>query len=141
MSVTLATDRPFGHVSNAFGKLAEQFNKGFYGFVPNETWTPNVNLYETDAAYVVCADLAGVDKDKIDIVVHEQRLILRGARSVPVTEESRPPQEPPRRTRIHLMEIDHGSFNREVELPNDVAAERITASYRNGMLWIELPKR
>ena len=38
------------------------------------------------------------------------------------------------------MEIDHGTFSREVELPQDVDREQITATYRNGMLWIEIPK-
>ena len=38
------------------------------------------------------------------------------------------------------MEIDHGAFSREVELPHDVDKERINAVYREGMLWIELPK-
>ena len=38
------------------------------------------------------------------------------------------------------MEIDHGGFCREVELPEDVDRDRIAANYRNGMLWIELPK-
>ena len=39
------------------------------------------------------------------------------------------------------MEIDHGSFCREVELPNDVANDKIIATHRNGLLWIELPKK
>jgi HSP20 family molecular chaperone IbpA len=39
------------------------------------------------------------------------------------------------------MEIDHGSFCREVELPHDVARDRISAVYRDGLLWIELPKK
>ncbi len=38
------------------------------------------------------------------------------------------------------MEIDHGAFSREVELPLDVNRENIAANYRNGMLWIEIPK-
>lgn len=38
------------------------------------------------------------------------------------------------------MEIDHGAFSREVELPLDINSEDITANYRNGMLWIEVPK-
>jgi HSP20 family molecular chaperone IbpA len=39
------------------------------------------------------------------------------------------------------MEIDHGAFVRAVELPRNVANNRITAEYRNGILWIELPKK
>jgi len=43
--------------------------------------------------------------------------------------------------RVHMMEIDHGAFFREVELPEHVAHSKIAAHYRNGMLWIELPKK
>jgi HSP20 family molecular chaperone IbpA len=43
--------------------------------------------------------------------------------------------------KVHLMEIDHGSFAREVELPVDVHKEQITARYVDGLLWIELPKK
>jgi HSP20 family molecular chaperone IbpA len=39
------------------------------------------------------------------------------------------------------MEIDHGPFARNVELPSDVHHEQISASYRNGLLWIEIPKK
>jgi len=52
-----------------------------------------------------------------------------------------PESQPAPRYRVHLMEIDHGKFSREVELPNDIHHEQINATYRNGMLWIELPKK
>ena len=42
--------------------------------------------------------------------------------------------------RVHVLEIDHGSFSRNVELPRNVNKDRIEASYSNGLLWIELPK-
>src|SRR6202012_3467649 len=108
------------------GKLNDPMQKGYYNFCPSETWTPNVNLYETERAYLVCVDLAGVDKEKIDVEVVEQRLTLRGTRPVPVypgEEDAGETQH--RRVRVHLMEIDHGSFCREVELPHDVRREEI----------------
>jgi HSP20 family molecular chaperone IbpA len=49
-------------------------------------------------------------------------------------------QSPPRRVRVHLMEIDHGGFCRDVELPEDVDRDKIRAHYRDGILWIEIPK-
>jgi HSP20 family protein len=123
----------------------EQMQKGFFNFCPNETWTPNVNLYENDVAYVVCVDLSGVDKEKIVVEVADQKLTLRGARLVPTLPELEggisPVGEPHPKLRVHLMEIDHGPFCREVELPADVDRERITAAHRNGLLWIELPKK
>jgi HSP20 family protein len=121
-------------------KILEQLqNKGYYGYFSNENWTPNVNLYETEGAYLVCVDLAGVEKEKIEIEVVDGRLRLSGNRVVPMWTEGK--ENTNVRVRMHLMEIDHGSFAREVELPQDVYHEQINARYRDGMLWIELPKK
>ncbi len=143
MSVSTAAEPPpFGQIARQMTKIMEQAQKGYFNFCPSETWTPNVNMYETDEGYHVCADLAGVDKDKIDVVVHDQRLTLRGTRTVPSCEEIEGDGDPAtHRIRVHVMEIDHGSFCREVELPRDVAAEEIVAKYDNGVLWIHLPKK
>jgi HSP20 family protein len=113
--------------------------KGYFNYCPNETWTPCVNLYETDQAYLVCVDLAGVDKEQIDVLVEDQTLRIHGTRAVPTPEDA--PEQPERRLRVHLMEIDHGNFTRSVELPANVIKDGIAATHRNGMLWIELPKK
>jgi HSP20 family protein len=145
MSIETASEPNFATVQRQMQRLMEQMQKGFFNFCPNETWTPNVNLYENDASYVVCVDLAGVDKEKIEVVVADQKLTLRGARLVPTLPELEggisPPGDAHPKLRVHLMEIDHGPFCREVELPADVDRERITAAHRNGLLWIELPKK
>ncbi len=140
MTVEVASEPPFGSVARQMNKLVDQMNKGYYNFLPNETWTPSVNLYETETAYVVCVDLAGVDKEKIDLTVADQRLKLRGARAVPIQPDTEA-EMASKRVKVHLMEIDHGGFSREVELPHDVEHDKISANYRNGMLWIELPKK
>jgi len=113
--------------------------KGYYSFFTHQTWTPSVNLYETGRCYLVCVDLAGVDKQKIDIEVVGQQLIIKGMRTVPVAV---PESEGEcGRPRMHVMEIDHGPFAREVEMPQNVESEKINARYVDGMLWIELPKK
>jgi HSP20 family protein len=87
-------------------------------------------------------DLAGVDKTKIDLEVANSRLSIRGNRSVPSYDEGEENATAEKgKLRVHMMEIDHGAFFREVELPEHVAQSKITAHYRNGMLWIELPKK
>ncbi len=140
MSVTVATEQPFGSLARQMNKLVDQMHKGYYNFAPGETWTPSVNLYETDAAYLVCVDLAGVEKDKIDITVEDHILKIKGQRPVPSPAEGETDLRG-RRVRVHLMEIDHGSFSRDVELPLDVLHDKIAARYRSGLLWIELPKK
>ncbi len=133
----------YGSVVRQLGRALDQLQKGFFSFCPVETWAPAVNLYETEAAYYVCVDLSGVQKEKIDLVVADGQLRLRGQRPVPVVPPAgedlpRPGNE---RVRIHLMEIDYGPFCREVALPADADQDRIVASYRDGMLWVELPKK
>ena len=137
MSISTATEQPFPNMTRQANKLMEQFQKGF--FYPSESWTPNVNLYETSSSYLVCVDLAGVEKEKIDVEVADHRLKLRGSRQMPNYNPDEPP-DPNEKVRIHLMEIDHGAFVREVEIPTDSDRQNITASYRNGLLWIEIPK-
>jgi HSP20 family protein len=128
-------------------RILEQIqSKGYYGFYPNENWTPSVNLYEIEAAYLVCVDLAGVEKNKIDIEVEGNRLRLRGNRAVPTSKQNGDAEAPTgaphqARLRVHLMEIDYGPFARDVELPNDVRHDAINAKYLDGLLWIELPKK
>lgn len=136
MAMLTAAEEQYPNMTRQASKLMEQFQKGF--FYPNETWTPAVNLYETQSAYWVCVDLAGVDKDKIDVEVADHRLKLRGSRDVPTCSPA--DVDPQEKVKVHLMEIDHGAFTREVEIPTDSDRQNIKASYRNGMLWIEIPK-
>ena len=150
MSMTATSDPPFSNLGRRANKMTEQMmQKGYFNFCPSETWTPAVNLYEHDDAYLVCVDLAGVDKEKIDVEVQDNQLTLRGTRHVPVPDDYRGPAgvsadaaaaAAGRKPRVHLMEIDHGSFCRQVELPVDVLRDQITAQYVNGMLWVEIPK-
>jgi HSP20 family protein len=143
MPQSAAADPPFQNLAGQTRRMMDQMQKGYYGFYPGETWTPSVNLYETGSAYLVCVDLAGVEKEKIDLEVHENRLRLKGTRAVPMRDDiasDESTEQDGKRVRIHLMEIDNGSFTREVELPENVDQEKIIAEYRNGILWIEIPK-
>ena len=146
MSMTATSDPPFSNLGRVSKMTEQMMQKGYYNFCPSETWTPSVNLYETDTSYLVCVDLSGVDKEKIDVEVLDNQLTLKGTRAVPMLDglmhphDDAAPNPGARRLRVHLMEIDHGAFCRQVELPEDVLREHITAQYLNGMLWIEIPK-
>jgi HSP20 family protein len=138
--VRLATEGPYGNIRRQHTKgIDPSSGIGYYNFCGADTWSPPVNLYETETAYLVCVDLAGVDKEKIDIEVLAGELTLRGNRLVPAMHPKTDRGES--RLRVHLMEIDHGSFCRSVELPPDAARDEINATYRDGLLWIEIPKK
>lgn len=135
------SDPPFSKFTKQAGKILESVTQGYCGFAhTDQTWAPSVNLYETNDAYRVCVDLAGVDKERIELSVHGPLLMIRGEREVPRSPQASRAVAAANRARVHRMEIDHGPFAREVELPADVDSQAISATYRNGLLWVELPK-
>lgn len=97
-------------------------------------WRPAMNAYRCEGAIRVCFDLAGVDKERIDIQIEPGRLVVRGVRKPPEPSSGEPCAE-----QILAMEIDHGPFLRELRLPVNVSRDDVTAEHRNGLLWINLP--
>lgn len=108
----------------------------FGEFSPRDSWTPAINVYRMERSIEVCADLAGLDKRDIDVQVEPGRLIVRGVRRAPD-----PSCHDEAKLRIISMEIDHGTFCREVPLPEHVDLSRALSRYENGMLWVSLPLR
>lgn len=103
----------------------------FFRFSPPDAWQPATNLYETEERYVVCMDLAGVKRDEINVEARQGVLVICGQRESP---------RPQSRSKVHLMEIDHGSFRRTITIPSSVNIDNIRARYVDGYLWVELPK-
>lgn len=99
---------------------------------PHAPWQPPMNAYLCDKSIRVCFDLAGVDKQHIDIQIEPGRLVVRGVRKAQEPAEHYPQQ-------ILAMEIDHGPFRRELRLPAQVLRDEVTAEHHNGLLWINLP--
>ena len=94
-------------------------------------WNPAVDLYEKDDSFVITAELAGVDKDKISIDLKDGVLTLSGERSDDgeVKEDS-----------YYRRERTYGKFRRAFSLPADVDSEKIKAEFKDGVLQIEVPK-
>ena len=126
-----------------FSSLAKQMNKWMdhvlpaeRRYYPGDIWSPAVNLYEDEDHYHIVADLSGLKSETIDIHVEGATLVISGQRGTPR------PTEVGGVLQVHLMEIDHGAFCRTLDIPESVDVDQIpNAMYRNGLLWIELPKK
>jgi HSP20 family protein len=130
-----ATEDSFERLSRRLGKMMDELSGSqFFTFSRNESWRPALNLYETDTHFIICVDLAGMPRDRIDIRAEPGRIVIRGDRADP-----KPPGERPLNC-VHRMEIDVGPFYREVALPATTDVDRIQATYREGFLWIHAPK-
>jgi len=116
--------------------LDKVLGASFRHFGPCDAWKPAINLCEFDDHYCLVADLAGMQAGKIDLRVEAGTLLITGERPMPSNRESDRSDE----MRLHLMEIDHGRFLREVKLPEDVVVDSIEATYRSGYLWVKIPR-
>lgn len=96
-------------------------------------WRPVVDIYENDKHEIVLrAELPGLKREEIDIRVENNTLTLRGERK----RDAEVKQE-----NYHRVERSYGSFSRSFSLPNTVSAEKVTATFTDGVLTITLPLR
>ena len=134
MATRIVTQEGFFYLSEKMSPAMEDLVRRSWRFSASPRWQPAVNICETPDTYCVCVDLAGMRRDKIDVRVEPGRLTIQGQRPIPR------PKAKCDQLRMRQMEINHGPFCRELDLPPDVDTDNIAATYRNGMLWIELPK-
>jgi HSP20 family molecular chaperone IbpA len=128
------SDKTRGFAGRIEMTVEEMLSRQYIRFCSTDPWKPNINVYETEEAIVVCADLAGMKPHAIRVEVEGNSLVLRGERPRPI------PAYRGSAIGVHLMEIDTGAFCRELELPETVNRSRITAKYTDGLLWITMPK-
>ena len=89
-------------------------------------WTPASDIYETETGYMIAMDLPGINRDDLEIDLDENRLVVKGTRTV----------EEPR----HRSERPRGKFLRSFSIPGSVDQGRIGAEYKDGVLHVHLPK-
>jgi HSP20 family protein len=137
----MSADKPrmppeFERAQRRMQSLVRHFLRGPYlpaGHDPDAGWAPATDVYETAGHYVILMELAGVDRDRIEVTLDGNLLRVRGERREP------PPTEA--KAQLHLMEIDYGPFERCIELPGPPpGAESVEAHYDNGFLRLRVPR-
>lgn len=106
--------------------------RGEVGAFEGATWTPAVDIVETENEIVLKADLPGIDPKDVEINVENDTLSLRGERNY---------EKDVKEKGYRRVERAYGSFVRSFTLPGTVDSEKIEAEYKNGVLEIKLPKR
>lgn len=94
-------------------------------------WLPSLDLSETKNEFVVKAELPGIDPKDIDISLTNDILTIKGEKK----QEKEEKEE-----NYHLIERSYGSFTRAIRIPGQVQSDKITASFKNGVLKVVLPK-
>jgi len=124
---------PFRNLSTLQDQVNRLFETSFPGQAGNSaltTWAPAVDIYETENELVLKADLPDIEEKDLDVRVENHMLSIRGERKFEEKEDD-----------YLRVERSYGSFSRTFSLPATVNAEAIQATYTNGVLTVELPKR
>lgn len=96
-----------------------------------DSFTPSVDISETEKEFEVSVALPGMNKDDINIDLDNGRLTISGERKFENEEKSK---------NFHRVESRFGSFTRSFQLPDSIDEESITAKYDNGLLTITIAK-
>jgi len=108
--------------------------RGWKSDEPSATtsWSPAVDIYETDSEITVQAELPGVDRKDIALQLENNVLTLKGDRRF----EKETNQE-----NYHRIERSYGGFSRAFTIPTTIDEDKIRADYKDGILKIALPKK
>jgi HSP20 family protein len=95
----------------------------------SHAWRPPTDVLETDEAFVIIAEIAGMRGMDFSVTFDDEVLSIRGSRS-----------DSNVRKVYHQMEIDYGDFAVDILMPQKIDATAIEATYSDGFLRVVLPK-
>lgn len=130
---------PTNELRNLNRMMTQFFDEPFFPFERREiarqevakTWAPRVDIYDTKDAFIIKAELPGIDKNDIKVDVDGRLLTLRGERKAEIEEKE---------NAYYRREMFYGSFERAFTLPEAVDPALIKAEYKDGVLHLEVPK-
>jgi HSP20 family protein len=98
---------------------------------PLGEWSPTLDLADTKDALVVKAEIPGIDPKEIGLSFHDQTLTIKGEKKHEKEEKDE---------QYYRVERSYGAFARSIRLPVPVDASKVTATFKNGVLTVTLPK-
>ncbi|HEX5761274.1 MAG TPA: Hsp20/alpha crystallin family protein [Thermoanaerobaculia bacterium] len=107
------------------------FNQDQGEDIGTRSWAPPVDVFETEEAYVVKAELPGMSREDLDITLENNVLRVSGERKFDRDEK---------KENYHRIERSYGAFSRAFALPSQVDGERVEATFQDGVLTVTVPK-
>jgi HSP20 family protein len=122
----------FGGLKKEMDRLFDRFWEGDWPALPAfGEWTPAIEVSETKDAILVKAEVPGMESKDIQLSLQENMLTIRGEKKQEKEEKDE---------HYYRSERSYGSFARVMRLPSTVDASKVTATFKNGVLKVMLPK-
>ena len=125
----------FGRLSNLRDEIDRLFEEPLAAFTRGSQllsgWTPALDVYEEKDNVIVRVEVPGMKKEDIQLSLHDGSLSISGERKS---------EETFKNAEVYRAERFFGRFQRTVTLPTPVAADKVKAQYKDGILKVTLPK-
>lgn len=126
-------DHPLLSLHREMNRLFDDAFRGFGvpslgGFEPSFAW-PNVELGETEKEIRITAELPGLEEKDVELALEDGVLALRGEKRSEVDDKDR-----------GYSERSYGRFERRIGLPKGIEPDKASATFKNGVLTVTLPK-
>lgn len=129
--MTLSRWRDIDDILNRYTRAIGQPQAGSQEVIATGDWVPLVDISETDKAFVIKVEIPEVRKEDVKVTVDNRVLTIWGERKQEKEEEGK---------KFHRIERSYGIFNRSFTLPDNVDESKVTASFKDGMLNIQIQK-
>lgn len=137
---------PFSNLRNEINRLFDDLDRGWFGMLPSRSLfdveaifprdammdaAPVVDLVENEKSYQITAELPGMDEKDVELKISNGALTIKGEKKEEKEEKGED---------YYLSERRFGSFQRCFQVPENVDASKIEASFDKGLLKVTLPK-
>ena len=133
--MTLVKWTPKRNMLNIFDEVEQMMHQAFGHSLENgssrQSYSPLMNVSETESDYLVMMDLPGVEKKDVEVSLKNGILTVLGERKT---------SEKGDENNLIWHETAYGAFNRSFELTSDIVEEKVKAKFNNGVLNITIPK-
>ena len=135
----MRSNYPFSFNKNSFDELINSFDNWFEtvnfptdkSLFENIRLIPSIDIVEDETHFKVEAEMPGMGEEDIKISLNNGILSIKGEKTTSKKDEAK---------NYMMREINYGRYERSIDLPNDVDLDKAKASFKKGMLWIDIPK-
>lgn len=139
---TLQKFDPLALFDTVQDELEQFWRRPFFGFnawplvFPTPVGTkatlmPRTDMYDKDGVLVITAELPGMTKENVEVELENGDLVIKGKTTA---------EKEVKEAQYHRMERTYGTYYRRLSLPFEVTAEQITATMKDGVLEVKVPK-
>lgn len=125
---------PFSLLRQEMNRIFDDFSRGFWlePFRSKfDTFSPRVDVSETDREVKITAELPGMDDKDIDVSISKDMLTIKGEKKEEKEDKGKD---------YYRSERSYGSFSRTIPLPSEIDTDKVKAEFKKGVLTVTVPK-